>query len=60
MAVYNHPEGGRAVSVSITVPGAAEQVWNAIATGPGISSWFVPTEFEFGPDGVPARLISHL
>lgn len=59
MAVYNHPAGGRAVSVSITVPGAAEQVWGAIATGPGISSWFVPTEFEFGPDGAPARLISH-
>lgn len=28
------------------VPGTPEQVWQAIATGPGISSWFVPTEVE--------------
>lgn len=59
MAVYNHPEGGRAVSVSITVPGPAEQVWDAVATGPGISSWFVPTEFQIGPNGVPVRVVSH-
>jgi uncharacterized protein YndB with AHSA1/START domain len=28
------------------VPGTPEEVWRAIATGPGITSWFVPTEVE--------------
>jgi uncharacterized protein YndB with AHSA1/START domain len=28
------------------VPGTPEQVWHAIATGPGISSWLFPTEVE--------------
>lgn len=26
------------------VPGTPGEVWQAIATGPGVSSWFVPTE----------------
>jgi hypothetical protein len=30
-------------------------VWQAIATGPGISSWFVPTEFEES-DGKPVAV----
>jgi uncharacterized protein YndB with AHSA1/START domain len=34
----------RSIEVDIEVPGTPEQVWQAIATGPGISSWFVPTE----------------
>jgi uncharacterized protein YndB with AHSA1/START domain len=32
--------------VEVEVPGSPELVWQAIATGPGISSWFVPTEVE--------------
>jgi uncharacterized protein YndB with AHSA1/START domain len=28
------------------VPGTPEQVWEAIATGPGISSWLFPSEVE--------------
>jgi uncharacterized protein YndB with AHSA1/START domain len=28
------------------VPGTPEQVWQAIATGPGISSWLFPTQVE--------------
>ncbi len=28
------------------VPGTPEEVWAAIATGPGISSWFIPHEVE--------------
>ena len=28
------------------VPGTPEEVWKAIATGPGISSWFVPSSVE--------------
>ena len=33
-------------SRSKEVPGTPDEVWQAIATGPGISSWFVPTKFE--------------
>ena len=36
----------RAIEVSIEVPGSPEEVWAAIATGQGISSWFVPAEVE--------------
>jgi uncharacterized protein YndB with AHSA1/START domain len=34
----------REISIEAEVPGTPEQVWNAIATGPGISGWFVSTE----------------
>jgi uncharacterized protein YndB with AHSA1/START domain len=34
------------LSFSVEVPGTPEQVWEAIATGPGISSWFLPTDVE--------------
>lgn len=36
----------RAIELEIDVPGTPEEVWHAIATGPGISSWFVPMEVE--------------
>jgi uncharacterized protein YndB with AHSA1/START domain len=39
-------DGRRWVVVEAEVPGTPEQVWEAIATGPGISSWFVPSEVE--------------
>ena len=39
-------EAGRSIDLSIEVPGTPEEVWEAIATGPGISSWFVPTAVE--------------
>jgi uncharacterized protein YndB with AHSA1/START domain len=31
---------------SVEVPGTPEQVWEAIATGKGMSAWFLPTEME--------------
>jgi uncharacterized protein YndB with AHSA1/START domain len=34
---------GRAIRLQIQVPGTPEDVWEAVATGPGITSWFVPT-----------------
>jgi uncharacterized protein YndB with AHSA1/START domain len=40
------------VQIEGEVPGTPEEVWQAIATGSGISSWFVPTEFE-DKDGTP-------
>jgi uncharacterized protein YndB with AHSA1/START domain len=41
----------RSVSREVEVPGTPEQVWAAIATGPGISAWFVPTEVDGRPGG---------
>ena len=46
MSVKKEPSGRRSVQVEVEVPGTPEEVWQAIATGPGISSWFVPAEFE--------------
>jgi uncharacterized protein YndB with AHSA1/START domain len=34
------------LDMQIEVPGTPERVWEAIATGPGISAWFMPTEVE--------------
>lgn len=36
----------RSIELEIEVPGTPEQVWDAIATGPGISSWYVPHQVE--------------
>lgn len=44
----------RSVTLEFEVPGTPDQVWRAIATGPGISAWFVPTEVEEGPGGAVA------
>lgn len=33
-------------SIEIEVPGTPEEVWEAIATGPGIECWFVPAEVD--------------
>src|SRR3954470_21084157 len=55
MSVKKEASGGRWVQVEVEVPGTPEEVWQAIATGPGISSWFVPTEFEES-DGRPVAV----
>jgi uncharacterized protein YndB with AHSA1/START domain len=36
----------RSIELEIDVPGTPEQVWQAIATGPGFSAWFCPTTVE--------------
>jgi uncharacterized protein YndB with AHSA1/START domain len=59
MPVKKDAAGRRSVEAEAEVPGTPEQVWDAIATGPGISSWFVPTEIEKADDGTPNRVISH-
>jgi uncharacterized protein YndB with AHSA1/START domain len=46
MPVKKDPSGRRTVEAEVEVPGSPEQVWQAIASGPGISSWFVPTEVD--------------
>ncbi len=38
----------RTIENRIEVPGTPEQVWEAIATGPGIEAWFVPATVEGG------------
>ena len=46
MSVKKEASGRRSIQVEVEVPGTPEEVWQAIATGPGISSWFVPTRSE--------------
>jgi uncharacterized protein YndB with AHSA1/START domain len=55
MSVKKDASGRRFVLVEVEVPGTPEEVWQAIATGPGISSWFVPAEFE-ERDGKPVAV----
>jgi uncharacterized protein YndB with AHSA1/START domain len=59
MPVKKDESGRRYVQAEVEVPGTPEGVWKAIATGPGISSWFVPTEVETNQDGTPAKVVSH-
>ena len=42
----------RSIELEIEVPGTPEEVWRAIATGPGISSWYVPHTIEEREGGV--------
>ncbi|KYF87261.1 ATPase [Sorangium cellulosum] len=46
MPVKKDASGRRSVQAEVEVPGSPEEVWRAIATGPGISSWFVPSDVE--------------
>ena len=41
----------RSIDLSVEVPGSPEEVWETIATGPGIGSWFIPMEVEERPGG---------
>lgn len=45
----------RMVEAEIEVPGTPEEVWEAIATGPGITAWFVPTDVEERPGGTVSQ-----
>lgn len=46
MSVNKEPSGRRSIQVEVEVPGTPEEVWRAIATGPGVSAWFVPTRMD--------------
>ena len=39
-------EENRSIELEVEVVGTPEEVWQAIATGPGISSWYVPHTVE--------------
>lgn len=54
MSIQRDSSGRRFISVEVEVPGSPEEVWEAIATGPGISSWFYPTDVEERVGGVLA------
>jgi uncharacterized protein YndB with AHSA1/START domain len=41
----------RSIELEVEVDGTAEEVWTAIATGPGIGSWYVPHTVEERTDG---------
>ncbi len=49
------PRDPRPPEVSVEVPASPEEVWRLIATGPGISTWFMPAEVEPGPGGTIAQ-----
>lgn len=36
----------RRLEVEVEVPATPEQAWEAVATGPGITAWFMPTEVD--------------
>ena len=44
----------RSIELEIEVTGSPEEVWRAIATGPGISSWYVPHTVEEREGGAAA------
>lgn len=54
MTVKKDPSGRRSIELAFDVPGTPEQVWRAIATGPGISSWFTEAEIEEREGGAVA------
>ena len=57
MGVRVDETGRRWVRAEIETPGTLEEVWNAISTDGGLSSWFTRSEFEKGSDGKPVRLV---
>jgi uncharacterized protein YndB with AHSA1/START domain len=46
MPVKKDDSGRRSVQLEVELPGSPEDAWHAIATGPGISSWFVATDVD--------------
>ena len=58
MSVKKEANGRRSVQVEFEAPGTPEEVWQALATGPGISSWFVPTDID-ERDGKPVAVNYH-
>jgi uncharacterized protein YndB with AHSA1/START domain len=51
MPIQKDPSGRRFIAVETEVPGTPEEVWQAIATGPGLTAWFVPSQLEERANG---------
>ncbi|MGE3909905.1 MAG: SRPBCC domain-containing protein [Chloroflexota bacterium] len=45
------PSLSRVIDLSVEVPGTPAEVWESIASGPGITSWFVPARVDGRPGG---------
>ena len=45
------------MELTFELPGTPEQVWQAIATADGISSWFLPTDLEERQGGA---IVTHM
>src|SRR5688572_18555463 len=69
MPLKKDKAGRRYVEMEVLVPGTPEQVWQAIATGKGNTSWFTNTkidervggklQFDFGPNGSSTGEVTH-
>ncbi len=46
MPLKKDSSGAHSVTIEFEAPGTPEQVWRAIATGPGVTAWFVPTTVD--------------
>lgn len=46
MPIKKDETGKRWVEMELSVPGTLEQVWQAIATGPGYTAWFTPATID--------------
>ena len=57
MAIRNDETGKRWVEIETIVPGTPEQVWQAIATGPGVAAWYVKAQIERPTSRRVARII---
>jgi uncharacterized protein YndB with AHSA1/START domain len=61
MPINTDDKGKRWVEMAFVAPGTPEQVWDAMATGPGNTAWFTKAsvdgrvggeiQFDFGPQG---------
>jgi len=51
MPIKKDTTGKRWVEMDLLLPGTPEQVWQALATGPGNTAWFVNAEIEPKPGG---------
>ena len=59
MSVRVDPSGRRWVRGEVEAPGSVDELWQAIGTGAGLSSWFTRSEFSVGADGQPTQLTCH-
>lgn len=46
MPIKNDGTGKRWVEMELLLPGTPDQVWQALATGPGYTAWFAKSEIE--------------
>lgn len=60
MSVDSDVQGRRSVQAYVLVGGSLAQIWDAIATGPGITSWHVPTSLVPPEGGIGSEVRANL